>query len=122
MPEQAELLVAKPKDETLEWLHSIAGELATTTLARLDQTLPWYRQMPASRRSAVGLVAQAGITSFLSWYENPKSQPWVAAATVSMRKEMICFHARLLSSLVLFPHFFEGFEKMSYRPDSCPDN
>ena len=83
MPEQAELLVAKPKDETLEWLHSIAGELATTTLARLDQTLPWYRQMPASRRSAVGLVAQAGITSFLSWYENPKSQPWVAADVFS---------------------------------------
>ena len=78
-----ELLVAKPKDQTLEWLHSIAGELATTTLARLDQTLPWYRQMPASRRSAVGLVAQAGITSFLSWYENPKSQPWVAADVFS---------------------------------------
>ena len=75
--------MAKPKDETLEWLHSIAGELATTTLARLDQTLPWYRQMPASRRSAVGLVAQAGITSFLSWYENPKSQPWVAADVFS---------------------------------------
>jgi hypothetical protein len=83
VPEQAELLVAKPKDETLEWLHSIAGEIATTTLARLDQTLPWYRQMPASRRSAVGLVAQAGITSFLSWYENPKSQPWVAADVFS---------------------------------------
>jgi DNA-binding PucR family transcriptional regulator len=82
-PEQAELLVAKPKDQTLEWLHSIAGELATTTLARLDQTLPWYREMPASRRSAVGLVAQAGITSFLSWYENPDSQPWVAADVFS---------------------------------------
>ena len=75
--------MAKPKDETLEWLHSIAGELATTTLARLDQTLPWYREMPASRRSAVGLVAQAGITSFLSWYENPNSQPWVAADVFS---------------------------------------
>ncbi|CAB4637162.1 unannotated protein [freshwater metagenome] len=75
--------MAKPKDKTLEWLHSIAGELATTTLARLDQTLPWYRQMPAARRSAVGLVAQAGITSFLSWYEDPKSQPWVAADVFS---------------------------------------
>ena len=35
--------------------------------------------MPASRRSSVGLVAQAGITSFVSWYKDPKSQPWVAA-------------------------------------------
>lgn len=75
--------MAKPKDETLKWLHSIAGELATTTLARLDQTLPWYREMPAARRSAVGLVAQAGITSFLSWYEDPSSQPWVAADVFS---------------------------------------
>jgi DNA-binding PucR family transcriptional regulator len=75
--------VAKRKDETLEWLHSIAGELATTTLGRLDDLLPWYKDMPASRRSAVGLVAQAGITSFLSWYEDPKSQPWVAADVFS---------------------------------------
>ena len=75
--------VAKPNDQTLKWLHSIAGELATTTLARLDETLPWYRDMPAARRSAVGLVAQAGITSFLSWYEDPSSQPWVAADVFS---------------------------------------
>jgi hypothetical protein len=75
--------VAKPKDETLEWLQSIAGELATTTLARLDKTLPWYSKMPAARRSAVGLVAQAGITSFLAWYEDPTSQPWVAADVFS---------------------------------------
>ena len=35
--------------------------------------------MPASRRSSVGLVAQAGITSFVAWYKDPKSQPWIAA-------------------------------------------
>lgn len=71
--------VARTKEATLEWLKSISGELATTTLKRLDDLLPWYRAMPASRRSSVGLVAQAGITSFVSWYKNPKSQPWVAA-------------------------------------------
>lgn len=75
--------MAKTKAETLEWLNSISGELATTTLKRLDETLPWYRDMPASRRSAVGLVAQAGITSFVSWYRDPKSQPWVAADVFS---------------------------------------
>jgi sugar diacid utilization regulator len=35
--------------------------------------------MPPGRRSAVGLVAQAGITSFISWFEDPKSTPWIAA-------------------------------------------
>jgi len=71
--------VARTKQATLDWLKSISGDLATTTLKRLDELLPWYRSMPASRRSSVGLVAQAGITSFVSWYKDPKSQPWVAA-------------------------------------------
>jgi DNA-binding PucR family transcriptional regulator len=39
--------------------------------------------MPASRRASVGLVAQAGISSFVAWYRDPKSQPWVAADVFS---------------------------------------
>jgi DNA-binding PucR family transcriptional regulator len=69
--------VVTPKH--LPWLKSIAGDLATATLARLEQTLPWYRQMPPARRAAVGSVAQSGITSFIQWYQDPNSQPWVAA-------------------------------------------
>lgn len=69
----------KTKAQTLAWLRTLSGELATTTLKRLDDTLPWYREMPPGRRSAVGLVAQAGITSFISWYDDPKSTPWIAA-------------------------------------------
>jgi len=75
--------VAKAKQATLDWLKSISGELATTTLNRLDDLLPWYRDMPASRRASVGLVAQAGISSFVAWYRDPKSQPWVAADVFS---------------------------------------
>ena len=63
----------------LPWLKSIAGDLATATLTRLEETLPWYGQMPPARRAAVGSVAQSGITSFIQWYEDPTSQPWVAA-------------------------------------------
>ena len=75
--------MAKAKQATLDWLKSISGELATTTLNRLDELLPWYRDMPASRRASVGLVAQAGISSFLAWYRDPQSQPWVAADVFS---------------------------------------
>ncbi len=75
--------MAKPNTATLDWLKSIQGDLATTTLNNLDGLLPWYRDMPASRRSAVGLVAQAGISSFVAWYNDPKSQPWVAADVFS---------------------------------------
>ncbi len=67
------------KKQTLSWLRNVSGEMATATLARLDATLPWYREMPPGRRSAVGLVAQTGISSFISWYENPQSTPWIAS-------------------------------------------
>jgi len=71
--------VARTKQQTLAWLRTISGELATATLKRLETTLPWYGDMPPGRRSAVGLVAQAGITSFISWYDDPRSTPWIAA-------------------------------------------
>lgn len=67
------------KKQTLSWLRNVSGTMATATLARLDATLPWYRDMPPGRRSAVGLVAQTGISSFISWYENPASTPWIAS-------------------------------------------
>jgi hypothetical protein len=67
------------KAETLTWLRSLSGELASATLKRLEDTLPWYGDMPPGRRSAVGLVAQAGITSFIHWYDDPESTPWIAA-------------------------------------------
>ncbi|AWB86536.1 PucR family transcriptional regulator [Mycetocola zhujimingii] len=69
----------RSKAETLAWLRRLSGELATTTLKQLEDTLPWYAEMPPGRRSAVGLVAQAGITSFIAWFDDPKSTPWIAA-------------------------------------------
>ncbi|MCC2029953.1 helix-turn-helix domain-containing protein [Microbacterium sp. YMB-B2] len=67
------------KAATLAWLRRISGDLATATIQRLEDTLPWYADMPPARRSAVGLVAQAGITSFIQWYDDPTSTPWIAA-------------------------------------------
>jgi hypothetical protein len=72
-------MAERTREQTLSWLRTLSGELSTATLKRLDDTLPWYRDMPPGRRSAVGLVAQAGITSFISWFEDPSSTPWIAA-------------------------------------------
>jgi len=69
----------RTKAQTLAWLRTLSGELATATLKRLEETLPWYGSMPPGRRSAVGMVAQAGISSFISWFDDPKSTPWIAA-------------------------------------------
>ena len=67
------------KTATLAWLRRISGDLATATIQRLEETLPWYADMPPARRSAVGLVAQAGITSFIQWFDDPTTTPWIAA-------------------------------------------
>lgn len=70
---------AQEKAETLAWLRRISGDLATVTNKRLEDSLPWYAEMPPARRSTVGLVAQAGISSFIQWYDDPTSTPWIAA-------------------------------------------
>jgi len=72
-------MAQRTKEQTLAWLRANAGSWSTATLKRLDESLPWYRDMPPGRRSAVGLVAQAGITAFISWFDNPKGVPWIAA-------------------------------------------
>jgi hypothetical protein len=72
-------MATRTKAQTLAWLRTLTGELSTATLKRLDDTLSWYRDMPPSRRSAVGMVAQNGITAFISWFDDPKSIPWIAA-------------------------------------------
>jgi DNA-binding PucR family transcriptional regulator len=48
------------------------GDLARAAIARMDETLPWYRAMPAEQRSWVGLVAQAGIAAFVEWFRHPE--------------------------------------------------
>ncbi|MEL0148686.1 MAG: helix-turn-helix domain-containing protein [Pontimonas sp.] len=70
---------AMTKKQTLAWLRNISGDMSSATLARLERELPWYKDMPPSRRSAVGMVAQAGITSFISWYDSPEATPWIAS-------------------------------------------
>lgn len=73
----------RSKERELSWLRTIAGELATQTITRLDETLPWYGDMPPGRRSAVGLVAQTGIGSFIQWYDDPSATPWIASDVFS---------------------------------------
>lgn len=52
------------------------GTLGTAAMNRMEEKLPWFRTMTAENRSWVGLVAQAGIASFVEWFKNPtKGRP-----------------------------------------------
>jgi hypothetical protein len=60
-----------PLGATLPRLERASGALATQSVARMDELLPWFRSMPADQRSWVMLVAQAGIASFVEWLRTP---------------------------------------------------
>lgn len=67
----------KSTSETLQRLRASVGTLSTMMHKELERTLPWYSRLSADERSALGMVAQNGITAFVSWYEHPSSPSWV---------------------------------------------
>lgn len=109
--------MARPKKETLAWLKSISGELNSETLKKLEETLPWYREMPAGRRASIGLVAQSGISSFLAWYDNPKSQPWVAADVFEVAPRELLRSISLQQTLQLIRVVVQVVEERILRDD-----
>lgn len=52
-------------------LRQSTGALTTAATRLMEDGFPWYRELGAEQRSWVGLVAQAGITAFIDWYEDP---------------------------------------------------
>src|SRR5262245_4735009 len=52
-----------------------AGALATASVARMDDVLPWFRELPADQRAWVMLVAQAGVQSFVEWLRAAGVEP-----------------------------------------------
>ncbi|NUU24124.1 MAG: helix-turn-helix domain-containing protein [Streptomycetaceae bacterium] len=72
---------AAKRAATVRRLEKSAGSLAGAAAARMDETLPWYRNMPADNRSWIGLVAQAGIAAFTEWFRHPEA-PYAVSADV----------------------------------------
>ncbi len=48
------------------------GKLSTAAVARMSAELPWFAELPAEHRAAVGMVAQAGIAAFVHWLSGPR--------------------------------------------------
>jgi hypothetical protein len=54
-------------DASIRAIERAAGALATASVARMDDELPWFRELPADQRAWVMLVAQAGVRSLVEW-------------------------------------------------------
>jgi hypothetical protein len=52
---------------TLKRIERSAGSLATASVSRMDDVLPWFRGLPADQRAWVMLVAQSGVQSLVDW-------------------------------------------------------
>src|SRR3982751_5673315 len=59
-----------PLDKSIRAIERAAGAIATASVARMDDTLPWFRELPADQRAWVMLVAQAGVRSLVEWLRN----------------------------------------------------
>jgi hypothetical protein len=57
--------------DTTRRIEQATGRLATQSVARMDDELPWFRELPSDQRSWVTLVAQAGLQSFVDWLRSP---------------------------------------------------
>jgi hypothetical protein len=68
---------------TLSRIERAAGALSTASVARMDEVLPWFREVPADQRAWVTLVAQAGVRSLVEWLRGQDGDPATASAEVS---------------------------------------
>jgi DNA-binding PucR family transcriptional regulator len=64
--------VSRVHPETVARIERSMGALSTAAIAAMDERLPWFRKMNAENRSWLGLVAQAGLASFVGWIKHPE--------------------------------------------------
>ncbi|EMQ98288.1 PucR family transcriptional regulator [Paeniglutamicibacter gangotriensis] len=112
---------AKASPETLKRLKQHLGVLSTVALKHLDQSLPWYRGLRPEERAALGLVAQKGIASFVSWYERPTTSPqWVLNDVFGAAPTELTRSISLQKALQLIRTIVEVVE--SQVPDIAPES
>ncbi|QWZ06447.1 helix-turn-helix domain-containing protein [Nocardioides panacis] len=69
----------RDREQIARRLQRSVGALATSTVTRMERDMPWFRRMSAEDRSWIGLIVQAGITSFVEWYREPDGSAPVTA-------------------------------------------
>ncbi|MEJ7629716.1 MAG: helix-turn-helix domain-containing protein [Nocardioidaceae bacterium] len=60
-------------------LEQSIGPLTQAAIATMTDDLPWFRALPAQERSWIGLIAGAGISSFVDWFRDPTTSSAVTA-------------------------------------------
>ncbi|MGD0554595.1 MAG: helix-turn-helix domain-containing protein [Streptosporangiaceae bacterium] len=75
--------------ETVARIERATGALGNAAIAAMDERLPWFRKLSAENRSWLGLVAQAGIASFIDWIKHPeRARPMVTEVFGTAPREL----------------------------------
>jgi len=64
-----------PRQRAAASLARNSGTLSTAATAQMEAEMPWFRELSAEDRSWVALIVQAGIRSFLEWFQAGGSGP-----------------------------------------------
>ncbi|WP_404382128.1 PucR family transcriptional regulator [Knoellia locipacati] len=70
---------SRPSAATRRRVERAAGDLGAAAVQQMETHHEWYRSLPAEERSWVGLVAQAGIRSFIEWLTGSQDHAHVTA-------------------------------------------
>jgi hypothetical protein len=60
--------MAQGSDAAIHRLEQSVGPLTNAAIAKMNDELPWFRALTAEDRSWIGLIAGAGISSFVEWF------------------------------------------------------
>ena len=60
--------MAQGSDAAIHRLEQSVGPLTNAAIAKMNDDLPWFRALTAEDRSWIGLIAGAGISSFVEWF------------------------------------------------------
>jgi hypothetical protein len=88
-PGDASASASRVHPETLRRIERATGTLGNAAIVAMDAKLPWFRKLSAENRSWLGLVAQAGIASFIDWIRHPqRSRPGVTEVFGTAPREL----------------------------------
>lgn len=69
----------RTRAEIAHQLQKSVGSLTTAALTRMERDMPWFRSLSAEDRSWIGLIVQAGINAFVTWYRDPEPGSLITA-------------------------------------------
>ncbi len=65
--------MAQGTETAIRRLEQSVGTLTNAAIAKMNDDLPWFRALTAEDRSWIGMIAGAGISSFVEWFRRPGS-------------------------------------------------